>query len=94
MKHSLQNITLILALALLTTTGFAAPNPYNSESIKTYNFKYKYNNETYEIRKPANSYEEAFDHASSECFKHFKGNQPVSEDKGLDIIDVCANPRS
>lgn len=61
---------------------------------KEYLFKYKLSGKTLEIRSPANSYEEAFEQAAQQCFKHYKGNGKISENRGLDIIDVCANPRS
>lgn len=62
---------------------------------KTYTFKFQYRGESLEVRKPANSYEDAFEQAADTCFRHFKGNKAkISEDEGLDIIDVCANPRS
>lgn len=46
-----------------------------------------------ELRIRADSYEEAFKAASKECFRHFKNGQKLSENDGLSIIDVCANPR-
>ncbi len=52
------------------------------------------NSETYEYSLNASSYEEAFDKAAQSCFRHFKQGRRVSQDQGLDIIDVCANPRS
>lgn len=69
--------------------GWLATSPKQS----TYTFKFQYSGEVLEIRKPASSYEDAFDQAAQECFRHFKGAGRISEDKGLDIIDVCANPR-
>lgn len=61
---------------------------------KEYLFKYNLSGETLEIRNPAGSYEEAFEKAAQQCFNHYKGRGKVSENRGLDIIDVCANPRS
>lgn len=61
---------------------------------KEYTFKYKLAGQMLEIRKPASSYEDAFEKAAQECFNFYKGPGKVSESKGLDIIDVCANPRS
>lgn len=63
-------------------------------SGKEYTFKYKLSGQTLEIKKSAPSYEDAFDQAAQQCFSYFKGQGRVSEDRGLDIIDVCANPRS
>ena len=61
---------------------------------KEYNFKYKLLGQTLEIKKAASSYEEAYEQAAQQCFNFYKGANKVSEDRGLDIIDVCANPRS
>lgn len=63
-------------------------------STKEYKFKFTLSGETLEIRQPASSYEDAFEKAASQCFKFYKGKGKVSESRGLDIIDVCANPRS
>lgn len=49
--------------------------------------------ERFEYRTVAGSYEEAFKTAAQACYRHFKNGKRLSEDEGLDIIDVCANPR-
>lgn len=61
---------------------------------KSYDFKYQLKNDTFKYTRSAASYEEAFEHAADACFKHFKNGKRLSENEGLDIIDVCANPRS
>lgn len=61
---------------------------------KEYTFKYKLSGQTLEVKKSAPSYEDAFEQAAQTCFNFYKGAGKVSEDRGLDIIDVCANPRS
>ncbi|WP_413581580.1 hypothetical protein [Bdellovibrio sp. HCB288] len=61
---------------------------------KEYTFKYKLSGQSFEIKKQAQSYEDAYRVAAQQCFNHFKGAGKVSEERGLDIIDVCANPRS
>ncbi len=62
--------------------------------VKEYVFKYKLSGESLEIKRSAQSYEDAFKVAAQQCFTYYKGAGKVSEDRGLDIIDVCANPRS
>lgn len=49
--------------------------------------------ERWEYKTRAGNYETAFKEAALECYKHFKRGRPLSEDEGLDIIDICANPR-
>lgn len=61
---------------------------------KEYTFKYQLSGQTLEIKQAASSYEDAYDQAAQQCFNHYKGQGRVSEERGLDIIDVCANPRS
>jgi hypothetical protein len=61
---------------------------------KSYSFKFKLKDNKFEYSRTAASYEEAFREAAQVCFNHYKGNRHVAEDEGLDIIDVCANPRS
>jgi hypothetical protein len=41
----------------------------------------------------ADTYEDAFKIAAQACYRHFKDGKSLTEDQGLDIIDVCANPR-
>ncbi len=65
-----------------------------NQSEQTYNFKFRMKSEIFEVKQSSGSYEEAFEKAAQSCFQHFKGNRRVSEDQGLDIIDVCANPRT
>lgn len=65
------------------------------EPGKTYTFQFEYAGERLEVRRPAHSFEDAYEHAAEVCFKHYKElKQNLTEDDGLDIIDVCANPRS
>ncbi|WP_415061459.1 hypothetical protein [Bdellovibrio sp.] len=61
---------------------------------KEYTFKYQLSGQTLEVKRAAGSYEEAYEQAAQQCFSFYKGAGKVSEDRGLDIIDVCANPRS
>jgi hypothetical protein len=76
----------------LSCTSFAwvEKNPLQKEYV----FKYNLSGQTLEIKKPAQSYEDAFDAAAQTCFNFYKGNKKLTEERGLDIIDTCANPRS
>lgn len=83
---------IFIAIMALSCTSFAwvETNPMQKEYV----FKYNLSGQTLEIRKPAQSYEDAFQDAAQKCFNFYKGKNRVSEDRGLDIIDVCANPRT
>lgn len=58
-----------------------------------FTFKYKLDGQTLEIKKKDDSWAKAFEFSAKECYKYFKDNRPLTEEKGIDIIDVCANPR-
>ena len=83
---------LIIATLAFSCSSFA----WSSREVasKEYNFKYKMAGQTLEITRSAGSYEEAFEGAAQQCFNFYKGSGKLSEDRGHDIIDVCANPRS
>lgn len=84
---------LISTLILLsTTTAFGWVSTPTIE--KEYAFKFKFEQEIYEYSTKSPSYEEAYEKAAQACFKHYKQGRRVSMDRGMDIIDVCANPRS
>ncbi len=88
----MKQVFIAMILLLTQTTAFA----WKSKDPQTgvYQFKFQYQGEKLEIEKPAGSYEEAFQKAAEICFKHYRQGKALSEDQGLDIIDVCANPRS
>lgn len=81
-----------LIIATMSSTSFAWSS--NSPSGKEYRFKYAMKGDSLEITRTGQSYEDAFEAAAQQCFNYYKGSKKVSEDRGLDIIDVCANPRS
>ena len=84
-------IILIFTIAAVPSWGWVS----TPTAIKEYGFKFKMTeNEKYEYVTKANTYEDAFEKAAQACFNHFKGGRRVSEDRGLAIIDVCANPRT
>ncbi|KYG63974.1 hypothetical protein AZI86_14285 [Bdellovibrio bacteriovorus] len=83
---------LTIAILAFSCSSFAWSS--KGETSKEYTFKYKLKGETFEYSTSKGSYEDAFEVAAQKCFNHFKGAGKVSEDRGLDIIDVCANPRS
>lgn len=81
-----------IALLAFSCTSFAWSSKGTPD--KEYTFKYKLSGQTLEIKRSAASYEDAYEGAAQQCFNFYKGAGKVSEDRGLDIIDVCANPRS
>jgi predicted transcriptional regulator len=99
MKISFKKISFIALQALIALSfllGSLQSKAWISkdETKKLYNFKFKMADETYEYSQKSSSYEEAYQKAAQDCYTHFKAGQKLTEDRGLDIIDVCANPRS
>ncbi|HEY8271946.1 MAG TPA: hypothetical protein VIG33_13735 [Pseudobdellovibrionaceae bacterium] len=82
-------MTLVLAISSISFAWIE-----KAPQAKSYEFKFKLKAESFVFSSSALSYDEAFEVAAKACFKHYKRGRHVSEDQGLDIIDVCANPRS
>ncbi len=85
---------LLIVAAFMTMAQSAGAWISTAPAQKEYNFKFQLKGQTLELKKSAVSYEDAFEAAAQQCFKFFKGEGRISEERGLDIIDVCANPRS
>lgn len=59
-----------------------------------FDFKYSFDGEKLAISQEAPDYYAALTKAAKSCFSHFKAKTKSSPQKGIDLIDVCANPRS
>jgi len=59
-----------------------------------FDFKYSFEGEKLAISQEASDYYVALTKAAKSCFSHFKSKTKSSHQKGVDLIDVCANPRS
>lgn len=80
-------------LTVLFTSNFAfAALP--ASGAKTWVFSYKSKINVLQIKKSAPTYEEAFKSAAKDCFKQMTQGKYPGEEKGLEIIDICANPKS
>lgn len=87
----MKNLIALMLVVCSTVPALAA-----KESGKEFNFKFVYKGEKLAVSRAASSYEEAFVIAAQDCFNHYtetSGSQKVSEQMGLAVIDVCANPR-
>jgi hypothetical protein len=83
-------IAFIFSLVLVAQLASAA----TKKAPQEYRFKFNLRGEIFHSQQNSNSYEQAFERAAKACFNYYKAGQKLSEDKGLDIIDTCANPRS
>lgn len=92
MKRNIK--TLVAALLITLGFGLHAEAWVSTEpTMKVYSFKFNLKKEIFEYSQKAPSYEDAFHKAAQACYNHYKGGRRLSEERGLDIIDVCANPR-
>lgn len=68
---------------------------FSATSQKSYTFKYKsLDKKPFALKISAPNYETAFKLSAKECFQKLTQGQYPGEEKGLDIIDICANPKS
>ena len=75
--------------------GFAANAKIQpAEAAKSYVFQFKAPQaKVFSITQKASSREVAFKLAATECFRKLTGDKYPGEEKGLEIIDICANPK-
>lgn len=85
----MKSTMIALSMLLLSLNTFAAPQP----ETKEYRFKFNFRGLAFEYKQKSDSFEKAYEMAAKACYKHYKNGQKLTEDAGLDIIDVCANPR-
>jgi hypothetical protein len=86
----MKTINLLIMLSLITYSAVSV-----SSTHKPYTFNYKpLKDKAFAIKVSASSYETAFKLSAKECFQKLTQGQYPGEEKGLDIIDVCANPKS
>lgn len=92
MKINLTIVAMIsssLITLLISTNLLASPLPKG----KDFNFIFKAGRHILEIKKMAPSKEMAFKLAAKECYHALSGGKYPGEERGLDIIDICANPK-
>ncbi len=85
-------LALFLSIFLTAVIGYTATAPV--PAAKSYSFQFKAPKaKPFSITQTAPSKELAFKSAATECFKKLTGNKYPGEEKGLEIIDICANPK-
>lgn len=65
---------------------------FNTEDFKK-NTETNFPDKEFTIEVSANDWESAYKKASKKCFDKLTGGQYPGEQRGLDIIDICSNPR-
>lgn len=84
----MKSIALTFSLLVTSLSVFGA----SSEREFKFVFKSPHAS-SFEIKKQASNQEIAFKLAAKECFKQLTGDKYPGEERGLDIIDICANPK-
>jgi hypothetical protein len=83
--------SLLISVLFTGAMAFAAPS---TNAAKPYSFQFKAPKaKPFSITQVAASKEVAYKLAANECFKKLTGNKYPGEEKGLEIIDICANPK-
>ncbi len=80
---------LILLTLFVSIFSFAA----TKQADKSYKFIYRMDRQIFEVSKAAANKDIAFKLAAKECFQKLTGGNYPGEERGLDIIDICANPK-
>ncbi len=81
--------TSILTFALVTMLG-----SFTMAASKDWTFTYKPKaKDSFTLTLQAESKQEAFKVASKACFQKLTNGEYPGEEKGLDYIDICANPK-
>ncbi len=79
---------------ILLSIGICADAYSTTTSDSNFEFKFKpYLGETFALSVKAKDQYEALERAAQSCFNHYKKNRSISTDEGLDIIDICVNPK-
>ena len=83
---------LFITVIMSGIVAYSAVTP--AQSVKSYSFQFKApKSKVFSITQSAPSKELAFKLAATECFKKLTNNKYPGEEKGLEIIDICANPK-
>lgn len=82
---------ILLLMTVWSATSFAA-----KQYGKSYSFEFKpYMSRSFSFQTHADSFEEAYEVAAKACAKYYSQGRSVSnEEAKLDIVDICANPKT
>lgn len=80
------NLMTLVLLTLVSSTVLAAPQSW------TFTYRPKSKN-SFPLTIKADNKQEAFKMASKECFRKLTNGQYPGEERGLEYIDICANPK-
>ncbi|MFZ3229210.1 MAG: hypothetical protein WA160_03310 [Pseudobdellovibrio sp.] len=78
------------------STALVSLSLHASPIVKPTEFKFTFNQSkpsSFVIKKTAANKDAAFKLAAKDCFQTLTKGQYPGEERGLDIIDICANPK-
>jgi hypothetical protein len=84
-------LTLISTMSLITLGS-------NNAQAQDFNFRFSLNGEVWEHPVSAESWQQAYEKASDDCFSHFTGwsglgRVKVDEESANALLNACTNPR-
>lgn len=85
-------LSIFFSVLLAASMAFSATA--QNSAPKSYSFQFKASkSKPFSITQTASSKDQAFKLAAAECFKKLTANKYPGEEKGLEIIDICVNPK-
>lgn len=84
------SMVLLVLICSYFSTSFAS---LDKSPLQEYKFSYHINKKVFIFTEKASSYEQALEKVSLSCFKKFNGDKETSVEQGMDLVDLCVNPR-
>lgn len=81
----MKNVIVFILIGMISSTVFA----------KNFHFVVLLGRDKFEYKIKADTWEEAYSREADSCFHFFinRAGSSITEKRGLDIIDACANPK-
>ena len=92
----MKKLVTILCLAVTFSFSCMALTHEVGPLQKEHSFEFKFNpyqGENFTFSVKAKDQYIALERAAMSCFTHYKKQRQVSSEEGLDIIDICVNPK-
>ena len=91
---SFKKLTSYLAFFFLSSIVVFSAMALTVNFPRTFNFKFQFKNEIFQVSELSTDDNEALKIAAQKCFQHYSSKNKLNEEIGLELIDVCANPKS
>ncbi len=60
---------------------------------RSFKFQYNYQNDVFRTTELSSDFNEALKLAALKCFQYYSQKVTLNESKGIELIDICANPK-